>query len=139
MAELWYLRNYKQESANAIMITLDIPVSIKPKKPLVNTSGGQPNQQHSNRLLHLSTEQAKTSKKFGHFPEKEAETIPWGKMCIDLIGPYTICRKGQANLIWKCVTMIHPATSWFKIHRYDNKRGITVTNIAKEECFSSYP
>jgi hypothetical protein len=40
----------------------------------------------------------KTSETFGHLPEKEAEAIPWYKMCIDLIGPYAICRKGQKNL-----------------------------------------
>ena len=59
-------------------------------------------------------------------------------MCIDLIGPYTICRKGQANLICKCVTMMDPAASWFEIHQI--KRAITpVANIAKEEWFSRYP
>ncbi len=46
----------------------------------------------------------KTFKQFGHHPEKEAEAIPWDKMCIDLIGPYTIRRKGQKNLICKRVT-----------------------------------
>jgi hypothetical protein len=39
--KMWYLRNYKQESSNATTITLDILVSINPKKPLVNTSDGQ--------------------------------------------------------------------------------------------------
>jgi hypothetical protein len=60
-------------------------------------------------------------------------------MCIDLIGPYTIRRKGQADLNTKCVTMIDPATSWFKIHEYDDKRAITVANIAEQEWFSRYP
>jgi hypothetical protein len=41
MAKLWFPKNYNQESSNGIMITLDIPVSIKPKKPLVITFGGQ--------------------------------------------------------------------------------------------------
>jgi hypothetical protein len=81
----------------------------------------------------------KTSKTFGHLPEKEAEAIPWDKMCIDLIGPYTIRRKGQKSLICKCVTMIDPATGWFEIHQYDDKRAITVANIAEEEWFSRYP
>jgi hypothetical protein len=40
MAKMWSQRNYKQESFNGTTITLDIPVSIEPKKPLVNTSGG---------------------------------------------------------------------------------------------------
>jgi hypothetical protein len=52
----------------------------------------------------------KTFKQFGHHPEKEAEAIPWDKMCIDLIGPYTIRRKGQKNLICKCVTSLQLST-----------------------------
>ena len=69
------------------------------------------------------------SKKYGHLPEKEAEAQPWDNICIDLIGPYTIRRKGQNDLICKCVTMIDPATGWFEILQYDDKRAITVANI----------
>jgi hypothetical protein len=54
-------------------------------------------------------------------------------MCIDLIGPYTIRRKGKNDLICKCVTMIDPATGWFEIHQYNDKRTITVANIAEQE------
>jgi hypothetical protein len=75
----------------------------------------------------------KTSKKCGHLPEKEAEERPWDKMCIDLIGPYTICRKGQANLICKYVTMMDPSASWLKSHQYNDKQAIPVASIAKEE------
>ena len=60
-------------------------------------------------------------------------------MCIDLIGPYKIRRKGIKALEWKCVTMIDPATGWFEIHQYDDKRSITVANIAEQEWFSRYP
>jgi hypothetical protein len=61
-------------------------------------------------------------KRFGPFPEKEAEAMPWDKMCIDLIGPYTIRRKGNKKpLICKCIMMIDPATGWFKIHQYKDK------------------
>ncbi len=60
-------------------------------------------------------------------------------MCINLIGPYTIHQKGQPNLECKCVTMIDPASGWFKIHQYNNKRAITVANIAEQEWFACYP
>jgi hypothetical protein len=60
-------------------------------------------------------------KKYGHLPPKEAEATPWDKMCIDLIGPYTIRRKANNDLIYKCVTMIDPETGWFEIHQYDDK------------------
>ena len=78
-------------------------------------------------------------KKYGWLPPKEAEASPWDKMCIDLIGPYTIRRKGKNDLICKCVTMIDPATGWFEIHQYNDKRSITVANIAEQEWFSRYP
>src|SRR5687767_7612144 len=60
-------------------------------------------------------------------------------MCIDLIGPYKIRRKGKPDLVCKCVTMIDPASGWFEIHQYDNKKSITVANIAEQEWFSRYP
>ena len=78
-------------------------------------------------------------KKYGWLPPKEAESTPWDKMCIDLIGPYKIKRKGRKQLICRCVTMIDPATGWFEIHQYDDKRSITVANIAEQEWFSRYP
>ena len=78
-------------------------------------------------------------KKYGWLPPKEAEAIPWDRMCIDLIGPYKIKRKGRKQLICKCVTMIDPATGWFEIHQFDDKRSITVANIAEQEWFARYP
>ncbi len=79
------------------------------------------------------------NRKFGLLPEKVAEAQPWDKMCCDLIGPYTIRRKGQKDLICRCVTIIDPATGWFEIHQYDDKRAITIANIVEEEWFSRYP
>ena len=78
-------------------------------------------------------------KKYGWLPPKDAEAEPWDKMCIDLIGPYKIRRKGKDDLICRCVTMIDPATGWFEIHEYDDKRSITVANIAEQEWFCRYP
>jgi hypothetical protein len=34
--------------------------------------------------------------------------------------------------------MIHPATSWFKIKQYDNKKSITITNIVEQEWLTHY-
>ena len=80
------------------------------------------------------------NKKYGHLPPKEAEAEPWDKLCIDLIGPYTIQRKGKdKDLKCRCVTMIDPATGWFEIKQYDDKRSITVANIAEQEWFARYP
>ena len=35
--------------------------------------------------------------------------------------------------------MIDPATGWFEIHEYDDKRSITVANIVEQEWLSQYP
>jgi hypothetical protein len=91
------------------------------------------------RICPLCQRNKKRLKKYGFLPPKDAEAIPWDKLCIDLIGPYTIRRKGHKNLICRCVTMIDPATGWFEIHEYDDKRSITVANIAEQEWLSRYP
>src|SRR5687767_8530897 len=77
-------------------------------------------------------------KKYGHLPPKEAEALIWDKMCIDLIGPYKIRRKGQPDLVCKCATMIDPASGWFEIHQYDDKKSITVASIVEQEWNSRY-
>ena len=79
------------------------------------------------------------NKKYGHLPPKVAESKPWDVLCVDLIGPYTIRRKGEELIQCKCVTMIDPATGWFEIHQYDDKKSITVANIVEQEWFSRYP
>ena len=37
------------------------------------------------------------NKKYGKLPAKLSEDIPWNKLCVDLIGPYGIRRKGKKN------------------------------------------
>jgi hypothetical protein len=89
-------------------------------------------------LPSLSAKQEAT-KKYGLLPPKLAEATPWDKLCIDLIGPYTIRRNGNKDLICRCVTMIDPATGWFEIQQYDDKQSISVANIIEQERFSRYP
>ena len=36
-----------------------------------------------------------TNQKYGKLPPKQAETNPWDTLWVDLIGPYTIPRKGK--------------------------------------------
>ena len=35
--------------------------------------------------------------------------------------------------------MIDPATGWFEIHPYDDKKSITVANIVEQQWLSRYP
>ena len=70
--------------------------------------------------------------KYGHLPAKEAEATPWERLCVDLIGPYKIKREGKEPLLLKAVTMIDPATGWFEIVQYDDKKSITVANLVEQ-------
>jgi hypothetical protein len=73
--------------------------------------------------------------------EKEADAIPWDRQCVDLFGPYNIKSNVSEVKIppLKCITMIDPATGWFKIKQYDDKKSITVTNIVEQEWLTHYP
>jgi hypothetical protein len=81
----------------------------------------------------------RTTKKYGHLPAKEAEADPWEVLCVDLIGPYTIKRRGKKNLILWCLTMIDPATGWFEMREIPNKEAITVANLVETTWLTRYP
>ena len=81
----------------------------------------------------------KNHKKYGHLPAKEAEVEPWEKLCVDLIGPYIIKRKGKIPLKLWCVTMIDPATGWFELQQIRDKQAITIANIVEQTWLSRYP
>ena len=78
-------------------------------------------------------------KKYGHLPPKVAEDTPWQILCVDLIGPYTIKRKNKRPLKLKCLTLIDPATSWFEIVEFDDKRSDTVANLVEQTWLCRYP
>jgi hypothetical protein len=69
---------------------------------------------------------AKEQRKLGTLPEKEAEAEPWEKLCVDMVGPYTIKRRGAEALTPWCVTMIVHATGWFEMKEVKNKEAFTV-------------
>jgi len=52
---------------------------------------------------------------FGHLPPKTAIRKPWGGLCVDLIGSYTLKGKDGTEIYFMCLTMIDPATSWFEM------------------------
>ncbi len=53
--------------------------------------------------------------KYGHLPSKIVITVPWQALCVDLTGPYTLKGKDGPVIDFMALTMIDPATSWFKI------------------------
>jgi hypothetical protein len=56
-------------------------------------------------------------------------------------GPYNTKSnvKGVKIPPLKCITMIDPATGWFKIKQYDDKKSITVANIVEQEWLTCFP
>jgi len=85
-------------------------------------------------------ENKKTTKKYGILPEKEAEAVPWQKLCVDRIEPYKITNttNNQELNLW-CVTMIDPATGWIEIKEIKNKEAINIANIVEQAWLTRYP
>jgi hypothetical protein len=72
-----------------------------------------------------------TAQKYGKLPAKIAEENPWDTLCVDLIGPYKIERKGKKDLKLWCLTMIDPATGWFEMHQIKNKTAAEVADMCE--------
>jgi hypothetical protein len=92
-------------------------------------------------MCHLSNSKETIHKNFGLWPEKDAEAMPWDRLCVDLIGPYEIKSKVKGFKFppLKAITMINPATGWFEIKQYDDKKSIKVANIVEQEWLTLYP
>jgi hypothetical protein len=80
-----------------------------------------------------------TNQKYGELPVKLAEENPWDTLCVDLIGPHKIERKGKKDLKLWCLTMIDPATGWFKMEQISNKTAAEVADICETTWFTRYP
>ena len=77
--------------------------------------------------------------KNGKLTANMAEETPWNKLCVDIIGPYKICRKQKEPLILKVVTMIYPITGWFEVTQYRNKKAMTIANLVETMWLVWYP
>ena len=64
-------------------------------------------------------------------PAKLTEEIPWNKLCVDLIGPHKIRKKGREPLILKSITMIDPVTGLFEITQHNDKKEMTIVTLAE--------
>ncbi len=59
--------------------------------------------------------QQTTPANYSYLPTKLVVSKPWETLCVDLIGTYTLKGKDSTEIEFMCVTLIHPATSWFEI------------------------
>ena len=79
----------------------------------------------------------RSTKNYGHLPAKEVEADPWEVLCVDLIGLYTIKRQAKKDLKLQCVTILNPATGWFKMKEIPNKEAITIVNMVEQAWFTN--
>src|SRR5690348_6626278 len=92
-------------------------------------------------MSHMPTHQ-KVKQKYGHLPEKEAEAMPWERLCVDLIGPYTmkVIEEDETKnklTLW-AVTMIDPATGWFEVKQLQDKKPGMVANAVEQARLTRY-
>ena len=90
------------------------------------------------RTCHSCQVVKRTKSNYGKLPAKEAESIPWDILCVDLIGPYTIKKRHKKYTLW-CVTMIDPATAWLEIKEIKLKTAEKVANVVEQTWLTRYP
>ena len=76
----------------------------------------------------------------GNLPKKEAESIPWDRLLVDLMIPFKIRIEEQYEpLIIKYFTMIDPMTDWFEIVQYNDNRAATIEILVEKAWLRIYP
>ena len=80
----------------------------------------------------------KKKNKYGHLPPKEAETIPWKRVNVDLIGPYTVGKDKNKHEL-RYMTMIDPVTGWFEIARIKSTSSEEAQRIFDSMWLARYP
>ncbi len=65
---------------------------------------------------------------------------PWRMLYVDLVGPYTLKGKDGSSIDFMCLTMIDPATSWFKIVELPTVTKLTAPNtgMGKKATCTNY-
>ena len=53
--------------------------------------------------------------KYGKLPTKKVIDKPWEYLCVYLVGPYTLKGKDGSEILFMCLTMIDPASSWLEM------------------------
>jgi hypothetical protein len=71
------------------------------------------------------------SLRYGHVPPKLVITTPWKLLCVDLACPYILKGKDGSSIDSMCLTMIDPATSWFKIVELPTVTKLAVPKVGK--------
>ena len=60
-------------------------------------------------------------------------------LCVDLVGPCKIQRKGKDDLKPWCLTMIDPVTGWFEMEQIENKTAAKIADTCETTWFTRCP
>ena len=90
-------------------------------------------------MLCVPTYKTVNKKKYGKLTANILEETLWNKLCVDIIFPYKIRRKGGNPLILKSVTMIYPVTGWFEVTQYRNNKVNAIANLVETTYLVQYP
>jgi len=80
----------------------------------------------------------KPKKKYGHLPARQADTVPWKRVNVDLIGPYTVKTPSKEHT-FRAMTMIDPATGWFEIAPIIDPNSEETQRVFDSYWLSRYP
>ena len=80
----------------------------------------------------------KGRKKYGQLPPKQAETKPWSRVNVNLVGPYTIKTPTKTHHL-RAMTMIDPASNWFEIAPIKHPDSDTAQRVFDSMWLSRYP
>ena len=91
------------------------------------------------RTCHKCQMSKKNRKKYGKLPPKQAETIPWRRVNVDYIGPYTVNTPNKKSYSFRAMTMIDPATNWFEISVSKGATSEEAQRILDSTWLARYP
>ena len=70
-------------------------------------------------------------------PPKTAESDPWVMVCVDLVGDFTIKTPLKTHSLL-ALTMIDPATGWFKIIQANSKTATSIQDLFHNTWLAHY-
>ena len=94
--------------------------------------------EHYVKTCHECQVSKKGRRKYGHVPAKQAETKPWSRVNVDLIGEYTVRTPTKVHKL-RAMTMIDPATGWFEIAPVIHPDSNTAQRILDSYWLARYP
>ena len=83
-------------------------------------------------MCHICQLTKKQRKKYGLLPPKEAKTIPWKQVNVDVIGLYMVQTPTKTHQL-TAMTMIDPITSWIEVAPLSE-----LSSFEMQKAFHSY-